>query len=257
MANFPLVGPQFQRERSGVNAVARIAADLGLIWRENQVKDLGIDGQLEYVTPEGKATGRLVAVQVKSGESYFHDEADDCWRFYPEEKHRLYWERFPIPVILVLHDPTTGQLVWIDVRQHFRSPDRSQPTAVKVPKKSNLVTTSSEDLFSTSGVTGEKFVEDLKQIVVLMIAKRSPEARFPVSYFELFVHGLTNIACSLYFGMDLAIMLAEANLDISNAEFGIKIGDEENWFLFDYVKFIISQDLATIDFARQKIGATG
>lgn len=74
MANFPDVGSQFQEERLAVNAVAQAAANLGLIWRENQVKDLGIDGQLEYVTRDGNATGRLVAVQVKSGESYFQHE---------------------------------------------------------------------------------------------------------------------------------------------------------------------------------------
>jgi len=140
MSVFPKVDSQFHQERAGVNAVARITANLGLIWRENQIKDVGIDGQIEYVTLDGHVTGRLVAVQVKSGESYFKHEDGDSWKFYPEEKHRLYWERFPIPVILVLHNPITDQLAWIDVRQELRSGVDGEPTAIRIPKKRSLAT---------------------------------------------------------------------------------------------------------------------
>jgi hypothetical protein len=248
MAKFPQVDSQFHQERAGVNAIARLAANLGLIWRENQIKDVGIDGQIEYVTPEGHATGRLVAVQVKSGKSYFKHEEDDFWKFYPEEKHRLYWERFPIPVILVLHNPTSDQLAWIDVRQVLRSGVRSDSTVLKVPKARNLTITAPEELFVTSGVTVGEFTEDLRQVMSLMIGKRFSRAEFPLSYFELFVHGLTNIVRSLYFGMDLATTVVEGNLAVDNAETGMGLGKQEYDFLFDYIKFLVSQDLATLDF---------
>ena len=131
------------------------------------------------------------------------------------------------------------------MRQALRSPH--QLTAVRVSKKRNLVMSSPEELFATSGVTDEEFLDDLKEVAVLMVGKRSQDAGFPLSYFELFVHGLTNIARSLYFGTDLAIELAEENLRINNSECGMGIGDEEDQFLFDYVKFLVSQDLAMID----------
>jgi Domain of unknown function (DUF4365) len=54
-------------ERLGVNAVAEAIARLGLIWRETPMADVGIDGQIEYVNKEGYATGRMIAVQIKSG----------------------------------------------------------------------------------------------------------------------------------------------------------------------------------------------
>ncbi|MBV9762230.1 MAG: DUF4365 domain-containing protein [Acidobacteriaceae bacterium] len=106
--------------------MANFVTSYGMIWRENMIKDVGIDGQIEYVTAAGNATGRLVAVQVKSGSSYFRHDDGGHWTFYPDQKHLLYWERFPIPVILVLHDPATGQLAWTDVRQELRRPDRTQ-----------------------------------------------------------------------------------------------------------------------------------
>lgn len=58
-------------ERAGVNAVASMVNDARCIWRETPLRDVGIDGQVEYVTPSGAATGRLVLLQVKSGATYF------------------------------------------------------------------------------------------------------------------------------------------------------------------------------------------
>ena len=97
-------------------------------------------------------------------------------------------------------------------------------------------------------MTVGEFTEDLTQVMSFMIGKRSLGAGFPLSYFELFVHGLTNIVRSLYFGMDLASTIAEAHLEIDNSEVGVGIGQQEYSFLFDYVKFLVSQDLAIIDF---------
>ena len=58
--------------------------------------DVGIDGQIEYVDKDGYATGRIIAVQIKSGKSFLK-ERGASWVFYPEKKHKFYWERFPLP----------------------------------------------------------------------------------------------------------------------------------------------------------------
>ena len=84
----PQVPAQFFQERAGVNAVAMAAGQMNLVWRETPVGDVGIDGQLEYVTASGQASGRIAAVQIKSGPSYFRHERPHGWKFYPEHKHR-------------------------------------------------------------------------------------------------------------------------------------------------------------------------
>ena len=81
-----------------------------------------------------------------------------------------------------------------------------------------------------------------------MVQKCAADPAFPVSYVELFAQGLTNIVRSLYFGMDLACTIAELNLSASNSECGVGIGSAEDEFVFDYVKFLVSQDLAAVDF---------
>jgi hypothetical protein len=66
----PQTRPTYVTERIGINAVATAIARIGLIWRETSTGDVGIDGQVEYVSASGHATGRLISVQVKSGLSY-------------------------------------------------------------------------------------------------------------------------------------------------------------------------------------------
>jgi hypothetical protein len=248
MPQFPNVEDTFQPGRVGVNAIAQFAATKGMIWRENIIKDLGIDGQIEYVTPQGQATGRLVAVQVKSGPSYFVHDHHNCWRFYPEQKHLLYWERFPMPVILALHDQSTGQLAWADVRQDLRRPNRAHK-GVDVPKASDLMIDAREAVFETAGVSAEEFEDDLEEVLMFMCRKVASDTTLPVTYMELFSQGLTNIVRSVYFGMDLAVTIAEMNLSRRDSEIGIGIGYAEDEFLFDYVKFLVSQDLASVDFS--------
>jgi hypothetical protein len=248
MALLPRVDVEFSQERLGVNAVAAFAAANGLIWRENNVKDVGIDGQLEYVSPSGMATGRMVALQIKSGPSFFVNDEGESWRFYPEQKHRLYWERFPIPVIVVLHNPDTGESFWVDVRQAYRSGAQDQKVGISVPKAQTFTLTSRSKLFENAGVTDEPFTESLEEVLRLLMSTRSSEASFPLSYFQLFAGGLTNIVRSLYFGMDLVTNLVHMNLDRAEGEYGMGLGSEEYEFLFRYIQFLVSQDLANVDF---------
>ena len=242
----PAIPANYRTERLGIAAVATAIANLGLIWRETPTGDVGIDGQIEHVNAEGLATGRLVSVQVKSGLSYLAHETDNGFRFYPDEKHRRYWEQHPLPVLLVLHNPETHQSYWTDVRQQLRG--EAPGAALNVPKDQILQSTTTMSLFETFGLDETAFIADIDELCSRMIETRSKNACFPVSQFDLFSHGLTNIARSIYFGMDVPLMVAEANLCASEAECGVGIGEPEYEFLFDFVKFLISQHLARIDF---------
>jgi hypothetical protein len=65
------VGDNDFKERDGVIKVERVTNQARCVWRETLMKDVGIDGQVEYVTPDGEATGRMIALQIKSGPSQF------------------------------------------------------------------------------------------------------------------------------------------------------------------------------------------
>lgn len=248
MSLFPKVDVAFSQERLGVNAVAAYAAANNLIWRENNIKDVGIDGQLEYVNASGMATGGVIALQIKSGPSFFTHDDGDSWRFYPEEKHRIYWERFPVPVIVVLHQPETGESFWIDVRHAYRRGAQDERVAVSVPKIQRLSTTTGANLFENAGVTAGAFMDSIEDVLLALVNTRSAEAAFPLSYFQLFAGGLTNIVRSLHFGMDLVTETVEMNLAFMGSDYGMGIGSQEYDFVFGYVQFLVAQDLADIDF---------
>ena len=231
-------------ERLGVNAVAEAIARLGLIWRETPMADVGIDGQIEYVDKDGYATGRMIAVQIKSGKSFLK-EKDGAWVFHPEKKHKFYWERFPLPVIIILHDPETNQSYWQDIRQALRvSPEKG----ILIPKASILQNTDANTLFEGFAAVDQGFMS-IEEVLDYLITTISSNGSFPVSYFSLFCSGLTNICRSLYFGMDVAMTIAEENLRLIQSPFGVGIGDPEQEFIFNYIKFLVHQHIADIDFS--------
>ena len=239
----------YQTERLGISAVQLRAAELGQIWRETSTGDYGIDGHFEYVDKNGTATGRLVGVQVKSGPSYLQDNNAADYTYKPSERHRSYWEHYPIPVLLILHDPKLRKSYWADIRQQLRDPHSKSNEALTVPKGNILQDTSAEMLFSTSGVVQGEFIPDIHNLMKFMVEKRTRDAGFYVSFFELFCLGLTNICRSLYFGMDMALFSAERYLARIDSEFGVGLGHAEYDFLLDYIGFLVSQNLVHVNYS--------
>jgi hypothetical protein len=91
-------------ERIGVNAVERIALDqLGWIFREQPIADMGIDAHIERVD-DGNPTGKLVALQIKTGASHFR-VTNGVLIYYGNATHLEYWTGHSLPVLLVAHLP--------------------------------------------------------------------------------------------------------------------------------------------------------
>lgn len=64
-------------ERIGVSKVQLIVSeDLGWAFREQLIEDCGIDAQIE-VRGKNRLTGKILGVQIKSGESYFSERSND------------------------------------------------------------------------------------------------------------------------------------------------------------------------------------
>lgn len=244
----PKVGENYASERLGVSAVQLYAAQNGQIWRETDTGDVGIDGQLEFVTKEGFASGKIVSVQVKAGASYFKNPSVTGWKFYPTEKHRQYWESFQLPVLIILHDIENKRSYWTDARQAFRAPG-GERGYIEVPKANILEDTDSIKIFENTGVQDQPFIDEISDILKTLIATTSNEASFPLTYFDLFVHGLTNIARSIYYGTDVMINAVEYNLTSNKSSFGMGMGATEQDFAFGFVRFLLAQNLAQVDYA--------
>lgn len=99
-------------ERSGVIEVDRITVDeLGWVFREQPTDDFGIDAHLEIVDGDN-ATGRLIAIQIKTGASYFREENSEGYVFRGRIEHLNYWDNYSLPVIIVLCDRDKKLCIW-------------------------------------------------------------------------------------------------------------------------------------------------
>jgi Domain of unknown function (DUF4365) len=241
----PTVSSTYFEERKGVYRVAELFTLMSLVFRETPNADVGIDGQVELVDGNNQATGATIAVQIKSGTSYLKD-GGDSWKYYPSEKHRIYWEAYPLPVILLLHDPQNNLVYWVDARRQLRS-DQYNNQFIWVPKASTLTASSKFDLFESSGTANAGLLAPMELLKHLAVTK-SGNASFPLSNLDIFLEGLTDIGLKLFFSAGMCWDLAETRLD-DDAPTGVGMGGGEQVFLDSYIRFLVEQSIALIDYS--------
>ncbi|OIQ31377.1 MAG: hypothetical protein BM559_13000 [Roseobacter sp. MedPE-SWchi] len=223
-------------------------ADLEQIWRETSTGDFGIDGHIEFIDENGEPTGMMVGVQVKSGPSYFRGETDFSLSYAANEKHQKYWEHYPVPVLLIIHHPERKETFWVDARQEFRT-GKADGNKITLPKSNSFMDATTEDLFKNAGLTQTEYEKDISALLDHMLSRRTGNAGFDISFFDLFCLGMTNICRSLYFGMDLALKIAEHKLAMADSPFGVGLGYEDDAFLEEYIRFLVSQNLVHANYS--------
>ncbi|MEN1706128.1 MAG: DUF4365 domain-containing protein [Planctomycetota bacterium] len=121
--------------KAGVLFLQQAVNEHGSIFRPvHQEDDVGIDGFIEPVIDE-EATGRLVAVQVKSGDSYLSNDGS-AFVIPVDERHLSYWVGYMVPVILVAHSASRDLAVWTSVRdyvEHATYHERGSVKSIRIP----------------------------------------------------------------------------------------------------------------------------
>lgn len=99
-------------ERIGVNHCGEIAARNEWMFREQPIDDVGIDAHMEFVESSGKSK-QLLALQIKSGPSWFKEKKDDYIVFRSiNERQYNYWTMNSLPCIVVLYNPDDDMCIW-------------------------------------------------------------------------------------------------------------------------------------------------
>lgn len=88
-----------------------IEDDLGWLFRDQPTEDYGIDAHAEVVDGED-VRGRLLALQIKGGKSWFGEPGPGGWWFRPDVAHVRYWTNHSLPVAIVLYNPETNRCHW-------------------------------------------------------------------------------------------------------------------------------------------------
>ena len=119
------------KERALVGDVISTVALAAQISREQSVSDHGIDMHVEFKTDLGEATGRMVFLQLKSGDSFLRTTSDGAEVFtIKNERHVRYWKDQPVPVYLVIRN-SEGEIRWMEIRDYLIRESENGTKAVK------------------------------------------------------------------------------------------------------------------------------
>ena len=112
--------------------VQAITGEAGQIFRELTRFDYGIDGEVEFKDNEGRASGRKIYVQLKSGNSYLRTRGGDGREVFDvkNERHLEYWVSQPVDVYLVIRQTgeermgvrgsDEGTIRWMNVTRYLK-----------------------------------------------------------------------------------------------------------------------------------------
>ena len=104
--------------KKGINFVRSAVEDAGSLFHKIEGdNDLGIDALIELVRDE-VPLNRQIAVQIKSGASYYNSAGAEC--LIPVEGHRKYWLHHPLPVLGIVFVPSLGRAHWIDIKTYLK-----------------------------------------------------------------------------------------------------------------------------------------
>jgi hypothetical protein len=116
--------------KAGVIHVDGIVNSHGSVFRPvHQEDDFGIDGYIELVHSE-KVSGRLVAVQIKAGDSYLSKDKRQ-FEVKTDDHHLQYWRSFMIPVILICYSPSMNLAAWMPIRDYIEQEEYHNRVPIK------------------------------------------------------------------------------------------------------------------------------
>jgi hypothetical protein len=100
-----------------------IAAKAGQIFRELDPSDHGIDGEIEFKYEDGRASGKKLYVQLKSGDSYLRTLKNGVEVYDVDARHAWYWQQHAYDVMLVIRS-SEGNVRWMNVTDYLRAHTR-------------------------------------------------------------------------------------------------------------------------------------
>lgn len=129
----------------GVNAVEEIFLSMGWYFRRQLESDIGVDAHVEPAV-DGEATGQLIGLQIKSGKSYFDRKRGNNYVYRGSARHLAYWERLSIPLLLILHNPQTGDTLWTTVERHAATIAPNGSWTIEISHYADLTTNSAQNI---------------------------------------------------------------------------------------------------------------
>lgn len=158
--------------KEGINFVRSVVENSGSLFiKIEQENDLGVDGILEFIRDE-KPLNKQIAVQIKSGASYYSGETREC--AFPIGTHRDYWLHHPLLVFGLVYVPSLKTAYWINIKR-FLKDNPSASTVRFLATKANKFDFSTFNALFLPGVAGETPVLDINEAFALARSREPSE----------------------------------------------------------------------------------
>jgi hypothetical protein len=130
-----------------------ITENIGWIFREQPIADVGIDAIIEQVE-NGEPTGKFIAVQIKTGIGNFH-KSEKSLILYVSHIHYNYWLNLCIPIILVAYLPEDNITLWQELNaNNFKKTKKRWK--IEIPFTQSFSEKSKNRLIKILSIKGDK-----------------------------------------------------------------------------------------------------
>lgn len=105
--------------KNGINYIRNIVEATGCLFHKiEQENDLGIDCIIEFTKNE-KPVHKSIAVQIKSGKSYYDEKKNQC--IIPVNSHFEYWTKYSLPVFGFIYIPQLEKAYFVNIKLHLQN----------------------------------------------------------------------------------------------------------------------------------------
>lgn len=127
-----------------------VLEQLGCIYHTvNQENDSGIDGYIELVQNE-QVIGKLIAVQIKHGNSYFRKKTKTGYKYTGSMKHLNYYLNQQQPVFIILINDSFSECLWVEFSiDKLFGVQNSSNWSIEIPYKNRLDTNFKDAIFNS------------------------------------------------------------------------------------------------------------
>ncbi len=139
-------------ELKGLDRISTITHDMQCLFRVISQDDVGIDGEIEVVTPKDdgdgfETRGGIIKVQAKSGASYVKKDKETAFATPVSMDDLKYWNDCTFPVFFIVYHPGVDALYYKEIKTYIRETDDvwQKPLEVVFDKSNDLFTADAQD----------------------------------------------------------------------------------------------------------------
>jgi|GEM_PF-6474999 hypothetical protein len=234
-------------DQQGIGFISQQFAKIGCVLNEYS-RETGIDAILEIRESNYTGSGKFIAVQLKSGDSFFSNETSDKYAVYMDNSHIDYWLKCYLPVVFIIFSPIQNKAYWAKIDKKTLIKTRTQ-FKISIPKENDVSLITKDALYQffygPLYNTDEEFEVILNQLESL---RHQENLLVTISGLELYINGMLSLCTQLYFYTDLPFNLLEIKISQTDMpSFGFPSSD----FFDEYFRILNFHNLLQGDFVYE------